>query len=84
MAVDKNKSLVKLMAIYKSAYIVKMSLIETPVFFSLVVFLLTGNQWLLIQIIAVLFIMIINRPTAEKIVNELELERSHIQAIQEL
>lgn len=49
-----------------------------------VVYLLTGNQWLLIQIIAVLGVMIINRPTAEKIVNEIGLERSDIQAIQEL
>ena len=84
MAVDKNKSPGELMAIYKSAYIVKMGLIEAPAFFSIVVFLLTGNQWLLIQIIAVLLVMIINRPTAEKIVTELGLERSQIKVIQEL
>ena len=68
----------------KSAYIVKMGLIEAPAFFSIVVFLLTGNLWLLIQIIAVLLVMIINRPTADQIVNELGLERSQIQDIKEL
>jgi len=84
VAVEKSQDLGKLMTIYKSAYIVKMGLIEAPAFFSIVVFLLTGNLWLLIQIIAVLLVMIINRPTADKIVNELGLERSQIQDIKEL
>ena len=46
--------------------------------------LMTGNPWLLVQIIAVILVMIINRPTAEKIVGELKLDRSNIQAIQNL
>ena len=69
---------------YKSAFVVKMGLIEMPAFFSMVVMLMTGNPWLLVQIIAVILVMIINRPTAEKIVGEMKLDRSNIQAIQNL
>jgi hypothetical protein len=84
MAVDKDKNLVEKMAVYKAAFIVKMGLIEAPAFFSIVVLLLTGNQWLLIQILTVLLVMIINRPSAEKIVNLFGLDRSQIQAIQKI
>jgi hypothetical protein len=83
-SMDKNRELPGLMMDYKSVFMVKMGLIETPVFFSIVVLLLTGNQWLLVQIVAVLIVMVINRPSAEKIVHELGLDRSEIEAIQNL
>lgn len=69
---------------YRSAWIVKMGLTEAPAFFSIVVLLLTANPWLLIQIIAVLLVMAINRPSAEKIVNDLSLDGSQIEAIRSL
>ena len=79
-----NIGLNQILLPYKTAYLVKMSLIEMPAFFSIVVLLLTGNQWLLIQIIAVLLVMIINRPSAERIISELKLDRSQIQELQNL
>ena len=82
VAVEKDKGLVEKMTVYKRAFIVKMGLIEAPAFFSTIVMLLTGNLWLLVQILAVLLVMIINRPSAERIAGELKLDRSQIPVIQ--
>jgi hypothetical protein len=84
LAVGKDNSLDQKMAVYRRAFIVKMGLIETPAFFSTIVLLLTGNRWLLVQILAVLLVMIINRPSAEKFVNLFSLDRSMIQTIKEI
>jgi hypothetical protein len=84
MTVEKDISLIEKMAVYKRAFIVKMGLIEAPAFFSTIVLLLTGNRWLLVQIVAVLLVMIINRPSAEKIASLFSLDRSMIQDIKEI
>lgn len=84
VAVEKDKGLVEKMTVYKRAFIVKMGLIEAPAFFSTIVMLLTGNLWLLVQILAVLLVMIINRPSAEKIGGLFSLDRSMIQAIKKI
>ena len=69
-AIDRSLEPEEMLQLYKSAYIVKMGMIETPAFFSIIVLLLTGNYWLLVQIIAVLLVMLINRPSAENIAKE--------------
>ncbi len=60
---------------YRSAFIFKFALLEGPAFFAITVFLLTANDIYLIYILPIIVIFIIQRPTKDKIVMELELSK---------
>jgi hypothetical protein len=79
---SKNKpGLIEKMSLYRVALIVRYFLLEVPSFFSIVIYLLTGNLLFLgmAGLIVVLFFTL--RPTRDKAVQDLELNPDEVQLI---
>jgi len=72
-AINPKNSLLEKGEKYREALIIKFALIEGPAFFSIVVYMLTGNSILLIIIAFLVVVFIINRPTKDKFVIDLGL-----------
>lgn len=78
---DKSLELSKKLSYYKSSLLVKLILIEYLCFFNIVTFFLLGDPFLLIPASLLLLIFLMNRPTIEKISNQLNItieERDNI------
>jgi len=66
---------------YRSAFIVKLALLEGPSFLAIVCYLLTANPLFLGLAVFMIVLFFINRPTREKVSAELELHQHDIDLI---
>ena len=74
---SKNKmSLMEKLNDYRAALIIRYALLEGSTFFSLVSYLLTGDSLFLYISILIIAVFIILKPSAEKVINDLELNPS--------
>jgi hypothetical protein len=69
----KNPDLAQKLAAYKTSLMVKLIIIEYLCIFNLVTFFLFGGPYLLIPVSVFLLILLINRPTIDRISTELNL-----------
>lgn len=65
-ALDTNASEDEKLSMYQTANIIKGSLMEGGNIFCITAYLLTGTQWLILPIVAVLGLFFIQRPTVQK------------------
>lgn len=78
---NKNSNLTQKLSVYKASLIVKLIIIEYLCFFNLATFFLFGGSYLLIPASVFLLILLMNRPTIQRISTELNLtieERENI------
>jgi hypothetical protein len=68
-----TRDLLQKLSFYKSSLMVKLIIIEYLCIFNLVTFFLFGDPYLLIPVSFFLLILLMNRPTIEKISTELDL-----------
>ena len=73
--IKQKTNLLEKLGDYRSAFIIKFALLEGPAFLSITVFLLTANKVYLVYILPIIILFIILRPTKDKIVVELELNK---------
>ncbi|MBN2349336.1 MAG: hypothetical protein JXJ22_10885 [Bacteroidales bacterium] len=71
--IDKKIGLDEKLTEYKKSLIIKLALIESLHYFNLILFLLSGDYYLLIIVGLLIFLLIINRPSVEKIISDLSL-----------
>ena len=74
-------SLIEKLNDYRAALIIRYALLEGATFFSLVSYLMTGDQLFLYISILIIAIFIILKPSAEKVINDLELNPNERQTI---
>ena len=67
-------SLTDKLNLYNAALVKYAALCEGPAIFGIIAFLLTGNYYFLIVTVAMLFVMLLKRPTKRRIVQDLELD----------
>ncbi|PCH71250.1 MAG: hypothetical protein COC06_02370 [Bacteroidales bacterium] len=60
---------------YRSITIIRLALLEGVAFFSIICFLLTGDYIFLVFVGLIMVLFVINKPTKDKLVRELELNR---------
>jgi len=60
---------------YKSISIIRLALLEGVSFFSIICFMLTGDYIFLVFVGLIMVLFVINKPTKEKLVEELQLNR---------
>jgi len=78
---DKRLELTKKLFYYKSSLLVKLFLIEYLCFFNIITFFFFGDPYLLIPASLLLLVFLMNRPTIERISNQLNItieERENI------
>jgi hypothetical protein len=68
-----NPDLLSKLTIYQTSHITKIALFETSGFLSLIVLIMGGNNYILLQIGIVLVIMLLNTPSVYKLTTELNL-----------
>jgi MFS family permease len=79
---SKNKtSLLEKLNDYRAALIIRYALLEGATFFSLVSYLMTGDQLFLYISILIIAMFIILKPSAEKVINDMELNPNERQMI---
>lgn len=74
--IKKKSSLKEKMEEYRSAFIIRLALIEAPSFLTVVAYLLTGNYLFLGIVVALLIVFFIYSPNQSKFIAELELTKS--------
>lgn len=67
---------------YRGVFILRMAMIEGPALFCLVTYLVTGYIWLLVFGMALLILFLTYYPSVNKVVNELELNTSERNLVQ--
>lgn len=68
---------------YSSAFIIRCAFVEGPCLFSIVVFLLTAERSMLLYTAACLVVFIANRPSRAKVIDDLELEGTDKQMVED-
>ena len=68
---------------YTSAFIIRIAFVEGPCLFSIVVFLLTADRSILLYTAACLVVFIANRPSRAKVIDDLELEGTDRQMVED-
>lgn len=63
---------------YRAAFILRCALIEGPVLFAIIIYLLTNNTEILLFALGGIFLFTIIKPTKEKIMSELQVSESDI------
>ena len=77
-----ESELINKMTGYRSAFIVRLALLEGPAFFTIVIVFLTGNSLFLLFAGLIVGYMIYLRPTKEAVANDLELNPDDMSRIQ--
>lgn len=71
--IDSNLSLNDKLNVYRGLYVTRWALIEGPVIFTIIAYLLTGAQMFLIIVVVMLLVFISLYPSIQKILKELSL-----------
>lgn len=71
-----KQNLSEKMAAYQTASIIRWAMLEGPSLFAIVCYLLTGNYKFLLMAGAVIAVFIMNKPSKDKLVQDLELNQS--------
>jgi len=72
-AIKKMSGLKEKLRNYRTAFIIRMALLESPSFFALVAYYLTGNYFFLGLSGIIIIVFVIERPTRSKVAMDLEL-----------
>ena len=72
-SIEKSSTLKQKLGAYLTASVIKYALIEAPALLGIVVFNISENVLFLIIGVAVLFYLLMQRPTKEKLINDLNL-----------
>lgn len=66
---------------YRSMVIIRLALLEAPSIFTIVCYIVTGNTSFIFFAILIIVVFVMNNPTKEKIIFELELNREEQDAL---
>jgi hypothetical protein len=69
---------------YRAALIIYMAFCEGPAIFSVIIFFLSGNYWVLIMTALLLTAMLLKAPTRARIIREMKLDWKEQQAIEKI